>query len=66
MLDVGDNYLSSNSSRFTFCFEVDADFDRREKVRQKVERYLLRAEKIYNMYLSPEIRQINEIVILFV
>ncbi|KAI4468772.1 ribosomal protein s6 kinase [Holotrichia oblita] len=39
----------------------DADFDRREKVRQKVERYLLRAEKIYNLYLSPEIRQINEI-----
>ncbi|KRT80904.1 hypothetical protein AMK59_5148, partial [Oryctes borbonicus] len=39
----------------------DTDFDRREKVRFKVDRYLLRAEKIYNVYLSPEIRQINEI-----
>ncbi|GJQ76643.1 hypothetical protein Trydic_g15503 [Trypoxylus dichotomus] len=41
--------------------KYDTDFDRREKVRFKVDRYLLRAEKIYNMYLSPEIRQINEI-----
>lgn len=42
--------------------KLDKNIDRKEMVRFKIEKYLLRAEKIYNMYLSSEIRNINQFV----
>lgn len=35
---------------------------RRTSVRYQTEKYLLRAEKLYNMYLSPEMRSFHELV----
>lgn len=55
-------YLSIIYKRTFYYFSDDKNIERREQVRFKVERYLLRAEKIYNLYLSPEIKQINELV----
>lgn len=40
----------------------DKNEDRRMTVRYDIQKYLLRAEKIYNMHLSPEIRNFQEIV----
>lgn len=40
----------------------DKDVNRRTSVRYKTEKYLLRAEKIYNMHLSPEMRSFHELV----
>ncbi|CAG9764913.1 unnamed protein product [Ceutorhynchus assimilis] len=37
----------------------DSDYDRKQMVKYKTEKYLIRAEKIYNMYLAPEIRDLN-------
>ncbi|XP_022907278.1 ribosomal protein S6 kinase-like 1 isoform X2 [Onthophagus taurus] len=39
----------------------DKDTERRQLVRFKIEKYLLRAEKIYNVYLSPEMKSIQEL-----
>lgn len=43
-------------------FAGDKDATRRTSVRYKIEKYLLRAEKIYNMHLSPEMRSFRELV----
>ncbi|CAG9863559.1 unnamed protein product [Phyllotreta striolata] len=37
----------------------DPVYERKQLVRYKVNKYRLRAEKIYNMYLSPEIKEIE-------
>uniref|UniRef100_A0AB74UL61 Ribosomal protein S6 kinase delta n=1 Tax=Euwallacea interjectus TaxID=321055 RepID=A0AB74UL61_9CUCU len=37
----------------------DPDYDRRQMVRYKTNKYLIRAERIYNMYLAPEIRDLH-------
>ena len=37
----------------------DGDRDRRVTIKYKIEKYLLRAEKIYNLYLSPEMKAIH-------
>lgn len=36
----------------------DTDYERKRMVRYKTEKYLNRAEKIYNMYLAPEVRNL--------
>lgn len=38
----------------------DSDRDRRVTIKYKIEKYLLRAEKIYNLYLSPEMKAIQK------
>lgn len=43
-------------------FVDDKDFDRKEMIRHKIEKYLLRAEKIYNVHLSPESKTIQTYV----
>lgn len=40
----------------------ETNVERREMVRHKTEKYLLRAEKIYNMHLSEEIKTIRQYV----
>ncbi|XP_050297155.1 ribosomal protein S6 kinase delta-1 isoform X2 [Anthonomus grandis grandis] len=37
----------------------DPDYDRRQMVRYKTEKYLIRAERIYNMYLAPEVKELQ-------
>ncbi|KAL1501633.1 hypothetical protein ABEB36_006928 [Hypothenemus hampei] len=37
----------------------DPDYDRKRLVRYKTEKYLIKAEKIYNMYLAPEIKDLQ-------
>ncbi|RZC38223.1 ribosomal protein S6 kinase delta-1, partial [Asbolus verrucosus] len=39
----------------------DKNYDRRQMVHYKTEKYLIRAEKIYNMYLSSEIKNLKQI-----
>lgn len=39
----------------------DVDIDRRQMVRFKTEKYLLRAEKLYNLYLSPDVQIFQKI-----
>ncbi|GLV39732.1 uncharacterized protein CBL_08202 [Carabus blaptoides fortunei] len=39
----------------------DTDVKRRQIIRHNVEKYLLRAEKIYNLHLSPEITQLKNL-----
>jgi hypothetical protein len=39
----------------------DKNYDRRQMVRYKTEKYLIRAEKIYNMYLTSEIQNLRQI-----
>lgn len=40
-------------------FLEDSDYDRKQMVRYKTEKYLIRAEKLYNMYLAPEVKNIQ-------
>lgn len=35
------------------------NYERRQMIRYKVNKYLIRAEKIYNMYLAPEIKNLQ-------
>lgn len=42
----------------------EQDVERRTMIRHKTEKYLLRAEKIYNVYLSPEMKNLHELVIM--
>lgn len=37
----------------------DLNYDRRRMVRYKAEKYLIRAEKIFNMHLAPEVKELN-------
>ncbi|KAJ8925910.1 hypothetical protein NQ315_009762 [Exocentrus adspersus] len=37
----------------------DPNYDRKQMVRYKTNKYLIRAEKLYNMYLAPEIKNIQ-------
>ncbi|XP_044263712.1 ribosomal protein S6 kinase delta-1 isoform X2 [Tribolium madens] len=39
----------------------DKNYDRRQVVRYKTDKYLLRAEKIYNMHLAPEVQSLKQI-----
>ncbi|XP_064211866.1 ribosomal protein S6 kinase delta-1 isoform X2 [Tribolium castaneum] len=39
----------------------DKNYDRRQIVRYKTDKYLLRAEKIYNMHLAPEVQSLKRI-----
>ncbi|CAH0550105.1 unnamed protein product [Brassicogethes aeneus] len=38
----------------------DSNYDRKQLVRYKTEKYLLRAEKIYNMYLAEEVKNLRQ------
>lgn len=44
---------------FWRLFLEDSDYDRKQMVRYKTEKYLIRAEKLYNMYLAPEVKNIQ-------
>ncbi|KAH1006400.1 ribosomal protein S6 kinase delta-1 isoform X2 [Dendroctonus ponderosae] len=37
----------------------DPNYDRRRMVRYRTEKYLIRAEKIFNMHLAPEVKELN-------
>ncbi|KAJ3648539.1 hypothetical protein Zmor_020334 [Zophobas morio] len=39
----------------------DKDYERRQMVRYKTDKYLIRAEKIYNMYLATEVQNLKQI-----
>lgn len=39
----------------------DKNHDRKQLVRYKKQKYMLRAEKLYNMYLAPEVRNLTNI-----
>lgn len=44
---------------------VDKSADRRQMIRFQIDKYMLRAEKIYNVHLSNEMRNLKEIVSFF-
>ncbi|KAL3276204.1 hypothetical protein HHI36_020922 [Cryptolaemus montrouzieri] len=41
--------------------EKEENYDRRRLVKYKTEKYLLRAEKLYNIYLAPEMKSLSTI-----
>lgn len=55
------NYKNNHILFKYYLFDIpdDPNYERRQTIRYKTEKYLIKAEKIYNMYLAPEVKDLK-------